>query len=81
MPDPEDSPVQEAMAALYETAGVRVRPGGLNPRWGCAVIAHEQLGWCANCPHITLSAEVGAWRLVAAGHPAPDVDWAVAVSL
>ncbi len=72
--------MQQALAALYETAGVRVRPGGLEPRWGCAIAAHEHLGWCASCPGIDLAAEVGGWRLLGAGHPAPDVAWARAVS-
>lgn len=71
---------REAMAALYDSAEVKIREGGLEPRWGCALIAHEVLGWCANCPRIILAVEVGAWRLVAAGHPAPDVEWARAVS-
>jgi hypothetical protein len=72
--------VDEAMAALYETAGVRVRPGGIDPRWGCAISAHEHLGWCCSCPSISMAAEIGAWRIMAAGHPAPDVAWARAVS-
>lgn len=82
-PEPPDSGTvqQQAMAALYQSAGVTVRPGGLEPRWGCAIVSHEKLGWCASaCPGITAAAEVLAWRLLAAGHPVPDVEWARAVS-
>lgn len=68
----------EARAALY--ADVKVRAGGLPPRWGCVIIGHELLGWCGQCKGIVGAAELSAWRLVAAGHEAPDVAWARAVS-
>jgi hypothetical protein len=69
---------EDAVRALY--GDILVRPGGLTPRIGCALSSHEVLGWCCNCPGVKLSAEVGAWRLHAAGHPIPDVTWARAVS-
>jgi hypothetical protein len=72
--------IREARAALYDSANVIVRPGGLTPEWGCSLVSHAVLGYCASCRGITAAAEIGAWRLHAAGHPAPDVRWARAVS-
>lgn len=72
--------IREARSALYDSANVVVRPGGLPPEWGCALVSHAVLGYCASCRGITAAAEVGAWRLHASGHPIPDVRWARAVS-
>lgn len=65
--------------------GGHLPPGGaprlpLRLRWGCSQVSHDRLGWCSHCPRVSAGAELVAWRLVAAGAPAPDVVWARAVS-
>lgn len=88
MTDPESCRdlTAEARRALHNTQGpnppqetVVVAAGGIPPRWGCALVAHEKLGWCASCRGVAASVEAMGWRLWASGHP-QDVDWARAVT-
>lgn len=68
-----------ARAALYNTQDTLVAPGGIAPRWGCALIAHERLGWCGSCRGVDTVVEAMGWRLWASGHH-QDIDWARAVT-
>lgn len=69
----------EARRALYGTGDPIVAPGGIPPRWGCSLVAHEKLGWCASCRGIVGHVEALGWRLWASGQP-QTVDWARAVT-
>lgn len=73
------STADEARRALYDCADVVIAPGGIAPRWGCSLIAHEKLGWCGNCRGVVGNVEAMGWRLWASGQP-QDVDWARAVT-
>ncbi len=68
----------DALAAARASGQVApdytVAAGGLDPRLGCCLIAHEKLGYCWHCPGITGRAEALAWRLWASGHGAPALD-------
>lgn len=50
------------------------------PEVGCSVAAHGAIGWCCNCPHVKMQAEIGAWRLHAARQPVPGYAGAVKFS-
>ena len=76
--DDDAAAVADARAALYQDAPFR--EGGIPPKWGCSTSAHEHLGWCANCPDVNGNAELSAWRVLAAGHPAPNYAWGIGVS-
>lgn len=39
------------------------------PRPGCSTVTHGVLGWCGNCPGLSLATEAVGWRIGAMGAP------------